>query len=227
MVIVCVSFKILFCLYIVWLFYIKVKYRGVLPPMFASLARDFVQLTLSLTPVIIFFSVTNFNSIQEFLENSHSIDFIQLSYFQQLKSKLDGLCVQFLFLKCIQPFKVNDSINWLFQAVGNTLINLFILYIITLPIIANFSFVLYYLFGSKVQWSSTVMAAIVTTFRSLCGINRTTHYYLDYPIQYTIIYVGIILFYFFIMFPISVALLLDAFSKTVIELGSVSDKKET
>lgn len=133
-----------------WLFYVKVKYRGVLPPMFASLTRDFVQLTLSLTPVIIFFSVTKFNSIHELLFNSQGIDFIQLSYFQQLKAKLDGLCVQFLFLKCIQPFKVNNSINWLFHAVGNTLLNLFILYIITLPIIANFSFVLYYLFGSKV-----------------------------------------------------------------------------
>jgi hypothetical protein len=67
----------------------------------------------------------------------------------------------------------------------------------------------------------------VTTIRSILGINKTTHYYLDYPIQYTIIYVGIILFYFFILFPISVALLLDAFSKTVIELGSISDKQET
>ena len=193
--------------------------------MFASLSRDFVQLFLSLSPVIIFFSVTDFWTIDEFL-TSTNIDFINLSNYQQLKSKLDGLCVQFLFLKCIQPFKINNSINWLFSAVGNTLINLLILYIITLPILANFSFILYYLYGNKVQWSSTIWAGIISTLLNIFGISRTTHYYLEHPISYTIMFVALMLFYFFIMFPISIALLLDAFQKTVIELGSISDKHD-
>lgn len=38
----CDIFKLIFCLYTLWLVYIKIRYRKVLPGVVASLSRDFV-----------------------------------------------------------------------------------------------------------------------------------------------------------------------------------------
>lgn len=140
--------------------------------------------------------------------------------------KLDGLCIQFLFLKIIQSFKINSSINWLFTAIGQTITNLVVFYILTLPVLFCFSFSNYYLFGLKVSQSSTLFSSMMSVYRSISGLNTTSTYYQEMPITFVIFQVALITFYFFIMLPITVALLLDSFHNTVMELGSITDEAD-
>ena len=106
------------------------------------------------------------------------------------------------------------------------MINLFFFYVITLPVVLCFAFFNYYLFGTKVRYSSTIPASIISIYRSLSGINQTSEYYMEYPIIYMISILSLITYYFYIMFPISIALLVDSFHKTVMDLGSINDTSD-
>lgn len=81
--------------------------------------------------------------------------------------------MQFLFLKIIQSFKINKRVNWLFTAIGRSMNNLIVFLIITVPVIFGFQFSLYYIFGAKVIYASTIEVAFFTTFRAMNGIFST------------------------------------------------------
>lgn len=221
---ICIIFKFLLSLVTMWLVYLKIRYRALLPDLLASLGRDVVQLTLNLLPIILSFTNISYIPISQYFDpNAPTIDLQSYAYYQTLKTKLDGLCCQFLFLKIIQAFKINRNINWLFTAIGQTITALFFFYIISLPIVFTFAFVNYYLFGSKVRYASTVYSAIHSTFRAINGVNFTYNYYIEYPLLYSCSIILLIWFYFYIMFPITIALLLDSFNTTTKELGSITD----
>jgi len=54
LLLICILIKGLFCGYSLWLIYLKLQYKSVLKGIMASIARDVVQMTLSLLPVIMF-----------------------------------------------------------------------------------------------------------------------------------------------------------------------------
>ena len=129
-------------------------------------------------------------------------------------------------LKIIQTFKINNTLNWLFRAIGDTVVKLGMFYFLTTPLILSFAFTNYLLFWSTVHEAHNLELALGATFRSAFGINQSSTYFILLPVIYTLYSVLMIMVYFFRIFQITVALLLDSFNKTVIRLGSVTDKQD-
>ena len=116
--------------------------------------------------------------------------------------------------------------NWLFVAIGETMTSLCFFYLLTLPITFSMAFINYFLFGLKVDQSSSIYESVLQTFRSINGLNRTSDYYNQAQAIYIMSLMITVSFYFYVMFPISIALLLDSFNKTIMALGSITDEPE-
>jgi hypothetical protein len=69
----CKIFKLLLCVYNLWLILLKVYYKEVLGDVTASLARDFVQLALSIIPLILIVSTVNYYDIDYLLSPDSSV----------------------------------------------------------------------------------------------------------------------------------------------------------
>lgn len=77
MVMACLVLKIVLSLYTVWLIFLKIRFRAVLPSIVASVVRDMVQLMLSVAPVTLNLANVEYISIDEYLDpQGATIDFI-------------------------------------------------------------------------------------------------------------------------------------------------------
>lgn len=156
--------------YTIWLVFLKIKFRKVLPDAKFGIATDLIQALLSFIPIIMSIQ-TIFSkkySVKNILDpNSEDVDLLYCAQQQQLRNYIDGLCVQFLSFKLIQNLRINRSIDWLFIATGKTFQSLFFFYVITLPVLMGFGFCYYYMFGTKNEEVSTLPSMVYTIYRNV------------------------------------------------------------
>jgi hypothetical protein len=84
-------------------------------------------------------------------------------------------------------------------------------------------FCFYYLFGTKNEEVSSLTSMVYTIFRNVQGLSTTRHYFQDYPVLFTVIGIAIMMFWFYLVLPVTISLLLDSFQNTVMEMGRIND----
>ena len=130
---------------------------------------------------------------------------------------MDGVCIQFLFFKLIMSFKKITFFDWIFSAIGRTLITLFYALIILVSLLLVCTLQLWFLYGPSMKRIEALPECIFTVFRFLLGINDTGAFikagpslFLGWSFVTTIIY-------FYLILPIMIAILLDSFDKVTKE----------
>lgn len=151
------------------------------------------------------------------------IDIHHLAFIQNIKTYVDGLCIQFLSLKLMQCFRINHEIDWLFIAIGQTIGNLFTVYVILVPFLFCLAFVNYYLFGLSNYEVSNGISSVFSMYRNILGLASTRTFYRNFPVSYFIVSMFLIMFWFYLFMPVTIALLLDSFQNTVMKFGRIND----
>lgn len=176
----------------------------------------------SLLPLLMLVTAAS-PEISEVLTGEQYVDWHHYSTVQNYKYFLDGLCIQFLSMKLVQSFRVNSYIDWVFKAIGKTLTQIGVFWVIMAPTIIAFGFGLFYSFGVAVGQVSTIHGTFFTVCRYILGISNTSGFYAISPLFYTIWSFSCNMLYFYLILPVSIAVLIDAFSFTTAEFGTPSD----
>lgn len=136
---------------------------------------------------------------------------------------LDGLCVQFLCLKIIQTFRINKYINWTFKAVSTAIVNMLLVYFLLIPYLLSMTFYAYYQMGEKVPGAQSFFCSMFGVYRLLLGSVNIKNFFEASPIDFSVYCFTLVLYFFYLLQPLSISVLLDSFDNTVKTFGHSSD----
>ena len=88
---------------------------------------------------------------------------------------------------------------------------MFFFYIIIIPILIGMTFAIYFGIGIYVPEVSTLSRTFFVVFRFMLGVNNQIEYYAVDPIYFTIWSFALTMLYFYLILPVSIAVLLEAF----------------
>ena len=96
-------------------------------------------------------------------------------------------------------------------------------YLSALPFFVVMTVLLHFASGANVEETSTVVRCIFTVIRFTMGVSNTSVYY---TINMLLYYMWSLIFaftMFYFILPVSIALFLEAYEETTVELGHVTD----
>ena len=126
-------------------------------------------------------------------------------------------------MKLVQSFRVFKYIDWMFYALGDSLRRYAIFFTAILPFFFGMILILHVLTGISVEETSTITIAIFSVYRFILGIAKSQDFIVSSPQFYYIWSYTLVLFYFYMVYPVSIAILLESYEETAMELGHVSD----
>jgi len=88
---------------------------------------------------------------------------------------------------------------------------MFFFYIIIIPILIGMTFAIYFSMGTYVKEVSSLPRTWFVVFRFMLGFNNSIDYYAIDPILFTIWSLFLTMLYFYLILPVSIAVLLEAF----------------
>ena len=129
----------------------------------------------------------------------------------------------FLAFRILDSFRIFPYMDWLVNVLDRATSRLIVFYIAAAPFFVVMIVVMFYMSGANVRETSTIAKTTFMAIRYALGISHSAEFY---PIGATNYYVWCILFVFvlyYFLLPISVALFLEAYEDTTMELGHVTD----
>ena len=155
--------------------------------------------------------------------NLSKTDFHHLGRDAQLVQHLDGFFILYLAFRAMSQFRVFPYIDWLSNVLQRTMERLLTFYMSALPFFVVMTVLLHFVSGANVEETSTVVRCMFTAIRFALGVSNSSVYY---SINRTMYYIWCLIFsfvmYYFIL-PVSIALFLEAYEETTVELGHVTD----
>ena len=126
-------------------------------------------------------------------------------------------------MKLVQSFRVFKYIDWMFYALGQSLRRIIIFFIAIMPFFFGMILTLHVLTGISVEETSTLTIATFSVYRFILGISKSQDFVVSSPQFYYLWSYSLVLFYFYLVYPVSIAILLESYEETAMELGHVSD----
>lgn len=91
------------------------------------------------------------------------------------------------------------------------------------PFYMGVAFANYFLMGDRIKEVSTLQQSLYQIYRFVSGSLDSVHSYMIEPHLFVFVNWYLLMLYFYLFLPVSIAVLLDAFSMTVQGMGHVSD----
>lgn len=95
---------------------------------------------------------------------------------------------------------------------------------LVVPILGGLAWGAYFIFGAEIEEVSTFQSACYFLFRFMLGIANSTEYFKTKPLFFSFYSFCCVMTYFYAVLPISIAVLIDSFETTVMEIGHVTDQ---
>ena len=126
-------------------------------------------------------------------------------------------------MKLVQSFRIFKYIDWMFYALGYSLRRIFIFYVAIMPFFFGMIITLHFSTGMLIDETSTLTMATFSVYRFIMGIARTDELAKLAPVFYYLWCYLLVMLYFYLVYPVSIAILLESYEETVMELGHVTD----
>lgn len=111
----------------------------------------------------------------------------------------------------------------MFYALAKSLRRVIIFYFAIMPFFLGMIITLHFSTGMLVDETSTLTLAAFSVYRFINGVANTQEYVTLQPVFYYTWSYFLVMFYFYLVYPVSIAILLESYEETVMELGHITD----
>ena len=125
--------------------------------------------------------------------------------------------------RIVECFRIFPYFDWLISVLKRTISRIGTFYMAFMPFIIIMIVIIYFIAGSNVQETSSLVRSVFTIIRFALGVANTSEYY---PVNQGFYYAWSIIFVFslfYFLLPVSIALFLEAYDEITMELGHVTD----
>ena len=171
------TIRVICSVYTGLLIILKILYRDALglEVVIYSVIRDTIYILLAILPIAFGYGLQaelNLENLQE-----SDVDFHRLGRMSQFVQHLDGFFLIFLAFRILSTFRIFPYMDWLANVLDRVISQLQTFYLAAAPFFVVMTVILYFISGSSVEETSTLIRCVFTVIRFSLGIGNSSDYY--------------------------------------------------